>query len=494
MPFVPATWRVKFATRAAFDLGNEQRNSDAAELLRQVAASVEDPTRTELMAMAAERSLRSGVIPDDIDDHVKAVLALADSTKADSDRNRLLGQAAVLAFHRLRHLDSATSPITDDTTTFLQPLRASSAWQGLTAARKPGRRSERPPSHMRVVVVVDDDTRFVDPMIAAMTAADSSVEFRVLQLQQWATTRNLTLPLNPYQQVQARADRQIDKQAWAIALSEELDDADVVWVEWCQRAAVLVSLLDLAPRRVIIRLHSFEAFTVFPHLVDPSSVDALVAVSPSFVKILNAVVPDLGKKATYVPNAIDLTAITKDKTSSATRTLGVVGWGAPAKDAAWALDVLELLRQTDPSWTMRLVGSPPDPSASAGAALYARRINQRLDKLGAAVTQTGQVDDVAHELTQIGVIMSSSTRESFHVALAEGVASGALPVVRDWPSLRNFGGARDTWPAEWIVESPQEAVDLIDAGQAIDDAGAYLPNPQQAAALMLKVCRGTNDR
>ena len=171
-----------------------------------------------------------------------------------------------------------------------------------------------------------------------------------------------------------------------------------------------------------------------------------------------------------------------------------MGWSAPAKDASWALDVLELLRQTDPNWTIRLVGSPPDASASEGVAQYARRIDERLDRLGAAVTQTGQVDDVANELKQIGVIVSSSTRESFHLALAEGVASGAVPVVRDWPSLRKFGGAHDTWPAEWIVRSPEEAVHLINEGQDIVDADAYIPDPQQAAALMLQVLRGTNVR
>jgi glycosyltransferase involved in cell wall biosynthesis len=494
MSFVPEGWRVKLATRSAFDLGNKQRQSDAAELLREVAASVKDPARTELMAMAAERSLRSGVIPDDIDDQVRAVLALADLTAHDSDRNRLLGQAAVLAFHRLRHLDSAISPITEDTAAFLQPLRTSSAWRGLTAARRPDRTSDLPPARMRVVVVVDDDTRFIEPMIAAIRAADSFVDFRVVQLRQWAKTHNLTLPLNPHQQIAARADSEIDKQPWARALHDELDDADVVWVEWCQRAAVLVSLLDLAPRRVIIRLHSFEAFTVFPHLVDPSAVDVLVTVSPTFAKLSAAVVPELGAKSAYVPNAVDLKAISKEKAPSAKRTLGLVGWSAPAKDASWALDVLELLRQTDPNWTIRLVGSPPDASASEGVAQYARRIDERLDRLGAAVTQTGQVDDVAHELKQIGVIVSSSTRESFHLALAEGVASGAVPVVRDWPSLRKFGGAHDTWPAEWIVRSPEEAVHLINEGQDIVDADAYIPDPQQAAALMLQVLRGTNVR
>ena len=52
-------------------------------------------------------------------------------------------------------------------------------------------------------------------------------------------------------------------------------------------------------------------------------------------------------------------------------------------------------------------------------------------------------------------MLSSSVRESFHMGLVEAVASGALPVVRDWPFFP--GAARTLFPPDWVVDSPAEA-------------------------------------
>jgi hypothetical protein len=60
------------------------------------------------------------------------------------------------------------------------------------------------------------------------------------------------------------------------------------------------------------------------------------------------------------------------------------------------------------------------------------------------------------------VIISSSVRESFHVALVEGAASGAVPVVRDWPFFaRRAASARSLFPRDWVVATPEEAARRI---------------------------------
>ena len=490
-PGIPTDLRMKLATRAAHDLSGLGREHEAIEVLQEAARKTAGLGGIELAALASERSLKAGEIPSTIDAQVQVLLDLADTTSTATDRTRILGRAAALAFHRLRHLDSPDSPLAEDPAAFLNPFRSSTAWQGLTAPRHPSRQSKDARAATSVVVVVDDDVRFLEPMIAAIQDVEPAMEFRVIRLQKWAMEHSYKLPLNPYEQINTRANPHVGDEPWAVALQQELADANIVWVEWCQRAAVLVSLLDLADRRLVIRLHSFEAFTVFPQLVDPSAVDALVTVSPTFERLVKAVTPDLGERTTYVPNAIDLRGISQDKDPGASHTLGLVGWAAPAKDATWAFDVLELLRRHDDQWTLHLVGAAPDPNGSAGEAAYASRVNEQLINLGPAVTQAGQVTDVDAELRKVGVILSSSTRESFHVALAEGIASGARPVVRDWPTLARFGGAATTWPAEWIVQTPEEAVELI-TGPAPISAQDHIPDRHQAAARMLAVLRGTN--
>jgi hypothetical protein len=50
-------------------------------------------------------------------------------------------------------------------------------------------------------------------------------------------------------------------------------------------------------------------------------------------------------------------------------------------------------------------------------------------------------------------------RESFHLGLVEGAASGAVPVVRDWPYFP--GAVRALFPADWVVDSPRAAAERV---------------------------------
>jgi hypothetical protein len=52
-------------------------------------------------------------------------------------------------------------------------------------------------------------------------------------------------------------------------------------------------------------------------------------------------------------------------------------------------------------------------------------------------------------------VLSVSDFESFHLSVAEGAASRAVPVVLPWQ------GADSIYPAEWISRSPSAAVDRI---------------------------------
>jgi glycosyltransferase involved in cell wall biosynthesis len=84
----------------------------------------------------------------------------------------------------------------------------------------------------------------------------------------------------------------------------------------------------------------------------------------------------------------------------------------------------------------------------------------------------GRREDVPDVLRSIGVIVSSSTRESFHLALVEGAASGAVPVVRDWPLLARYGGPRALFPDEWVVADVDAAADRVLRATGSDQAWA----------------------
>jgi glycosyltransferase involved in cell wall biosynthesis len=161
------------------------------------------------------------------------------------------------------------------------------------------------------------------------------------------------------------------------------------------------------------------------------------------------------------------------KHPDAAYTLGLVGWNNVTKDPAWALDLLEALRAKDDRWTLRLVGHNfPLSNLTGPATAYRDDLMRRIEALGDAVQRPGFTDDVPEALRHIGVILSSSRREGTHEGLIQGVASGAFPVVRDWPYVARWGGARTLFPDEWVVQTPQEGADRIVAAMAQGPIGA----------------------
>ncbi len=154
----------------------------------------------------------------------------------------------------------------------------------------------------------------------------------------------------------------------------------------------------------------------------------------------------------------------RPKADSARFNLALIGWGHVAKDPLWALDVIEKLRKHDDRYTLHLFGAEFRRDFSETAEAYGDRMLPLLEDLErqGAVRRHGHTDDVPGVLTEMGVILSSSVRESFHAGVVEGAASGAVPVVRDWPFFAGRpNGARTLFPADWVVETPGEAVERI---------------------------------
>jgi glycosyltransferase involved in cell wall biosynthesis len=123
--------------------------------------------------------------------------------------------------------------------------------------------------------------------------------------------------------------------------------------------------------------------------------------------------------------------------------------------------VLRLLRRHDQRYRLHLIGDDFDATASTASREYGERLAPELAELEAdgAVRRTGRTDDVPAALSKIGVIVSSSVRESFHAGLVEGAASGAVPVVRNWPFFACVpSGARSLFPDDWVVADPEQAV------------------------------------
>jgi glycosyltransferase involved in cell wall biosynthesis len=166
---------------------------------------------------------------------------------------------------------------------------------------------------------------------------------------------------------------------------------------------------------------------------------------------------------------MDLRRFDRPKSDAARFTLGLVGASKMVKDPRWAIEVLRHLRRHDERYRLLLIrGRLQDPSAATRS--YVEALGQDLAELepSGAVQVLAHTCDVPGVLEDVGVVLSTSVRESFHMGLVEGAASGAVPVVRDWPFFP--GAARDLFLSDWVVDTPEDAAIRILAATSTDEA------------------------
>jgi glycosyltransferase involved in cell wall biosynthesis len=441
--------------------------------------------RADLLGDVTSRALHGGQATKLVREAAVAELAYADSVLGASPAAAAasFAEAARTAFHPELHVHHTESPLAADPNGFLAPFAESTTARRLAK----GRRSSRP-SRPRGSAAVSAAQRKADgadgrpTRVLLLTRGNANFlgeierhlsdhpDFEVRLVDTGSEAPQLT---RYGRDVTLLAER-ILTEPEALAeevhahLGEVIDWADVVHIEWCTMLSAVVPPTVPPDKRVVVRLHSYEAFAVWPHLVDFSAVDDLLLVSHHLRELAMAAVPALGgptsPRLSVLPLALHLGDFARAKADLARHTLTLVGWHKVVKDPLWAFEVVRLLRTHDERFRLLLIGDDFEQSHSAGSQRYANRLWAELEELEAAgaVRRYGRTSDVPRALAEAGVILSTSVRESFHAGLVEGAASGAVPVVRDWPYFAHREeGARTLFPADWVVSTPREAAGRI---------------------------------
>jgi glycosyltransferase involved in cell wall biosynthesis len=469
-PGLPDARRAELARDRAMDLLEAGRYDEAEDVVRSAARKIGDPRlRADLLGDVVSWLLAHGQQPTLAVEAVSAELEVADDHLAHqryADAAETFDEAARTAFHRTLHFDGLRSPLADDPTGFTAPFRDSAVAAAVRAPR--GHRGpdptqvDRPGRRTRLLITTRKNDDFLGEIrqhFEEHTDFDTRyVDFLGVD----ALDRFAREPGGLVEQVLG-GDTTLVAEAQK-AFDPHLEWADVVFAEWCTALAALLSRVDHPTTRVVVRMHSYEAFTSWPHLADFSGIDDMMFVSEHLRDLAVAAVPGLtgphAPRLHVIANAMDLRRMVRPKPDHARFTLGVVGASKVVKDPRWAIEVLRHLRKHDERYRLLLIrGDLEEPAAAARD--YARRLERDLEELEplGAVSRTAHTDDVPGALEQVGVVLSSSVRESFHVGLVEGAASGAVPVVRNWPFFP--GSARKLFPSEWVVETPEEAAQRI---------------------------------
>lgn len=243
-----------------------------------------------------------------------------------------------------------------------------------------------------------------------------------------------------------------------------LEQADVIFCEWCLGNLQWYSHNKKPYQRLVARFHAQEARVPYMGKANWDNIDHVSFVSEHTRRQALKVFEEFPlNKTSVIPNYLDDTKFTpKKKTGDARFTMGIVGVAPKSKRLDRAVDLLESLLEEDGRYCLRVKGKHPldyewllkrDDELS-----YYRKIFERINsnpKLRYKVIFDPPGDDVNEWFTMVCFILSPSDFESFHMAVGEGILTGAIPLVWDWE------GAEEIWGYGAVINSIDEGKSKI---------------------------------
>jgi glycosyltransferase involved in cell wall biosynthesis len=240
------------------------------------------------------------------------------------------------------------------------------------------------------------------------------------------------------------------------------DWADVIIVEWCGPAAVWYSRHKRRGQRLIVRLHRFELHRHWPAAVNIKNVDQVICVSPYYARLTRQETGWPPEKVAVVPNWVDVDQFDRPKLAEAKYNLGFIGMAPMRKRIDLALQITESLRRRDErymllvkskmTWDYKWIWKSAEERQHIDDVFYQLHTSPYLRR---AVVFDEFGPDVPAWLRRVGFVLSTSDDESFHMAPAEGMASGAVPMMLNWP------GADLIYDTRWILDSAEEIAGRI---------------------------------
>lgn len=310
--------------------------------------------------------------------------------------------------------------------------------QPTLALRKPARPHEQPSNipPKKTVVIAGHDLKFIKPFYPYFTQAN----IRLL-LDFW----------NGHNQHNETASKRLVRQA------------DTVFCEWMLGNAIWYGKHKREEQKLVGRLHAQELRSALFEDVPFEQFDTVIFVGPHMLRNAEKRNPALKDNGSVIYNGVDieaLQAVPRKPTNG--KVLGLVGMVPQSKRLDRALDILKDLRKEDAGYTLRIKGkrsedypwmvNRPEEMAWYEAQYHRIEVDSLLN---GAVFFDPHGDDMPEWYAGIDYVLSVSDHESFHLAVAEGAASGAHPVVLPWE------GASEIYLDEWVAEKVYEAAENI---------------------------------
>ncbi|NFB31227.1 methyltransferase domain-containing protein [Clostridium botulinum] len=228
--------------------------------------------------------------------------------------------------------------------------------------------------------------------------------------------------------------------------------ADICWFEWCDELIIYGSKLELAKeKKIVCRLHRYEAFTEYITAVCWENVDKLIIVSQHLKDILEVNIPNIEKKVDIIAidNGVNLKKY-KLKERNIGFNIGYVGYIHSRKNPTLLLQIMYELVKRDNRYKLYIAGKFQDDMLKMYWYYQVKEM-----KLDNNIIFDGWQSDIEEWLENKNYILSTSIHESFGYGIAESMASGIKPVIH------NFLFANQIWEREYLFNGIFEAIDII---------------------------------
>lgn len=225
-----------------------------------------------------------------------------------------------------------------------------------------------------------------------------------------------------------------------------LEWADVAWFEWCDSYLVEATRMPkICP--IVCRLHSYEAFSEVPSMVDWTKVDLLIFVNDSVKQVLEKRLPIPTPQIT-IHNAVDGSRFTIPDGKVYGKKIASVGYINYRKNPGLLLYCFKKIHQYDPEYSLHIAGEHQSPRLE----LYFEHF---LKENPLPIYFDGWVEDMPAWYADKDYVISTSLFESFHYSIAEGMACGLTPLIHNW------FGADKLYPGEFLFIDPDECLEIV---------------------------------
>ena len=285
----------------------------------------------------------------------------------------------------------------------------------------------------------------------------------------------------------ARADLEVRIDSWsALAVHDEassrdhLEWADAIVCEWAGPNAVWYSTRLRKHQRLLIRLHRFELDAPWIRDVNPHAIERIICVNDHYRRRVTEEIGMGADTVITIPNAIDRDYFDRPKMPGAEHTIGLLGMVPFRKRPDRAVKLLRRLNRESPGFLLSVKSTMPwdhpwvwrRPQERDAYRRFFEQVTLDPNVRNSVVLEQ-HGGNVAAWLQRTGWILSVSEDESFHLAPAEGMASGSIPVIGEWP------GAEDVYDARYIAANEGAMVERI---LGISLTGTWDEHSRQARA------------